>query len=428
MAKRENPSSIFSQKLDRVVFTSFFLGAVVPLVALAYVVQTEVLPAITDRLAWTGMVALVLSIASLSLGSFLVVRRTTLRTVDQMAKDNRRLAALLKASGSFANAAHQSEAAATTVRCAIELAEADAVFAFAKPDADKPMELLQSLGDAADALLSRHADAVAELRDLAAREGRVVLRGGEDGPARDALVAAAVPLAGEDEAIGALVAIQTRSAEPFDERRVDALTTLAALASVSLRNADLRDAQRNFFAHMTELVVTALDAHLRQQRGHGDRVAQYANRVGRSLGLSEKELQTLHFSALLHDIGMLRIDRKLLETEKAYVQHPRIGARMLERIRLWQDLAPVVMHHHERFDGTGYPEGLGGESIPMAARIIAVCEAFDVMVSQATYKPTKSTAEALRELEAFAGTQFDPTVVRTFLDLVEQGVIEAPAD
>jgi len=426
MANRESASSIFSQKLDRIVFTSFFLGAVVPLLALAFVVQNVVLPTVTDRLVWMGLVGLVLSIASLSLGSFLVVRRTTLRTVDRIAKDNRRLAALLKASGAFANATHQSEAAATTVRCAIELAEADAVFAFARGSDGKPAELLQSLGADAEELLKTHRESIARLRDLAIEEGRVVLQGNEDGSKRGTLVAAAVPLSGEDEAMGALVAVQTRSADPFDTRRVDALTTLASLASVSLRNSDLRDAQRNFFAHMTELVVTALDAHLRQQRGHGDRVAQYANRVGRSLGLAERELETLHFSALLHDIGMLRIDRPLLETEKAFVQHPRIGARMLERIRLWKDLAPVVLHHHERFDGTGYPEGLRGEAIPRAARIIAVCEAFDVMVSQATYKDTKSVPEAILELETCAGSQFDPDIVCTFLDLVEQGVIEPP--
>ena len=142
------------------------------------------------------------------------------------------------------------------------------------------------------------------------------------------------------------------------------------------------------------------------------------------LELDEQQLQRLHFSSLLHDLGMLRIDRPLLDTKKAFVQHPRIGARMLERIRLWKDLAPIVLHHHERFDGTGYPEGIAAEEIPLEARIIAVCEAFDVMVSDATYKDTKSVPEAVAELERFAGSQFDPEIVRTFLGLVERGVIE----
>lgn len=424
MANEKSSTSIFSQKLDRVVFTSFFLGAVVPLLALAFVVQNVVLPTVSDRVVWMGLVGLVLSIASLSLGSFLAIRRTTHTTLDQIERDNRRLASLLNASRSFANALHESEAAATTVRCALELAEADAVFAFTRSDESKPPELLQSLGKESDKILQRFAEPIAEIRDLAMQEGRPVLRGPGDGD----LIAAAVPLAGENEPMGALVAIQTGSNMPFDARRVDALTTLAALAAVSLRNADLRDSQRNFFAHMTELVVTALDAHLRQQRGHGDRVAQFANRVGRDLELSEKQLQRLHFSSLLHDIGMLRIDRPLLETEKAFVKHPRIGARMLERIRLWQDLAPIVLHHHERFDGTGYPEGLAGDAIPLEARIIAVCESFDVMVNNASYKSTKSVPEAIAELEQCAGSQFDPEIVRVFLGLYERGVIEVASN
>jgi HD-GYP domain-containing protein (c-di-GMP phosphodiesterase class II) len=222
--------------------------------------------------------------------------------------------------------------------------------------------------------------------------------------------------------MGALVAIRT--GEAFDPEQVDALATLAALASVSMRNSDLRDAQRNFFSHVTELIVAALDSHLEHQKGHGSRVAQYANRVGRELQLEESQLQRLHFSALLHDIGMLRIDRSLLLNAKACEKHPLIGGRMLERIRLWKDLAPIVLHHHEHFDGRGYPECLVGEEIPFEARIIAVCEAFDVMVSSSSYKVAMEVPDALQELEDCKGTQFDPAIVDLFVDMVARGVIE----
>jgi putative nucleotidyltransferase with HDIG domain len=171
--------------------------------------------------------------------------------------------------------------------------------------------------------------------------------------------------------------------------------------------------------------VNALDSHLQHQNGHGSRVAQYANRVGRELELEEKQLQRLHFSALLHDIGMLRIDQKLLLNAKACEKHPTIGARMLERIRLWQDLAPIVLHHHEHFDGRGYPQCLEGDEIPLEARIIAVCEAFDVMVSNSSYKVALGINDIVQELNDCKGTQFDPQIVETFIDLVERGVIEA---
>jgi putative nucleotidyltransferase with HDIG domain len=424
MSSENQAASIFSQKLDRIVFTAYFLGAVVPLIALAFVVQHFVLSSVSDRLAWVGLVALVISIAALSLASFFVLRKTTHRTLDRMDQDNRRLASLLKASGAFANALHEAEAAATTVRCARDLAEADAVYAFVRDDQTKTLALLESLGKGAEKLLQRLSDPIAGLVNLAMREARPALRGPGKGDGWGDTVAAAIPLSGESSPMGALVAVQTDSREAFDAGKVDMLTTLAALASVSLHNADLRDAQRNFFAHMTELVVTALDAHHHQQSGHGNRVTQYANRVGRQLGLDEPLLQRLHFSALLHDIGMLRIDRSLLENAKACEKHPQIGARMLERIRVWEDVAPIVRHHHERFDGMGYPDGLAGDAIPREARIVAVCESFDAMVSSSTYKVAMSVPDALQELTDCSGTQFDPEIVDAFTALVESGVIE----
>jgi hypothetical protein len=330
MNAKKIPTSIFSQKLDRIVYTAYFLGAVVPLLALAFVAEHFVLPSLTDRLAWVGLVALVLSIGSLSLGSFFALRRTTHQTLDRMDRDNRRLGSLLNAAGAFPNAQHEAEAAATAVRCALELTDANAVYAFVRADRSKPPNLLESLGKGSEKLLQRLATPVAELVNLVMKEGRPALRGPGDAQGwSDTAAAAAVPLSGEDAPMGALVAIQTGSREPFSSEKVGALSTLAALASVSLRNSDLRDAQRNFFSHMTELLVTALDAHLLHQNGHGNRVAQYANRIGRELDLDDRCLQRLHFSALLHDIGMLKIERALHTNEKAREKHPQIGARML---------------------------------------------------------------------------------------------------
>jgi HD-GYP domain-containing protein (c-di-GMP phosphodiesterase class II) len=425
MNSEKRTASIFSQKLDRIVFTAYFLGAVVPLLALAFVAERFALDAVTDRLAWLGLIALILSIGSLSLGSFFVLRRTTRQTLERMDADNERLTSLLDASGSFANAQIGAEAAATAVRCGLELAAADAVYAFVRNDRSRPPEVVESLGRNAEKRLQRLAEPISSLVQLVMEEKRPVLRGASDDESWGETAAAAVPLACEATTMGALVAIRSGSNAEFSPSHVDALTTLAALASVSMHNADLRDAQRNFFSHMTELVVTALDAHLTQQSGHGNRVAQYANRVGRQMNLGEEQLQRLHFSSLLHDIGMLKLERNLLTNARACEKHPQIGARMLERIRLWEDIAPIVLHHHESFDGTGYPERLEGEAIPLEARIIAVCEAFDVMVSSSSYKVAMDTAEAVQEIKSCAGSQFDPKIVAIFSDLVESGVIES---
>ncbi len=421
----KNPNSIFSQKLDRIVYTTYVLGAIVPLVALAVLTNEFVLPEVADRLAWFGLVAMIFSVGSLSLASFLALRHTVNRTLDRMNSDNHRLTTLLEASGRLSNAVHESEAAATLVRCAFELADATAVFAFAKGSDGKPPTLIESLGDGSDELLRKFSSSIDEMLKLVMSQGKPAMRGPEKGRSWGENAAAVIPLAGDDVPIGAIVVIRADSDGPLDPTRVDALSTLAALASVSMRNSELQDSQRNFFSHMTEMLVSALDSHLQHQNGHGSRVAQYANRVGRQLELDEKQLQRLHFAALLHDIGMLRIDRALLLNAAACEKHPIIGARMLEQIRLWRDLAPIVLHHHEHFDGRGYPQCLSGEEIPLEARIIAVCEAFDVMVSSSSYKVALEMPDAVQELNDCKGTQFDPQIVETFVDLVERGVIEA---
>jgi HD-GYP domain-containing protein (c-di-GMP phosphodiesterase class II) len=232
-----------------------------------------------------------------------------------------------------------------------------------------------------------------------------------------------LPLAGESEVLGVLVAVHTDSGAYFDGSQTDAITTLAGLVSVALRNADLRDSQRNFFSHMTEILVSALDAHLEHQSGHGNRVARSANRVGRTLGLNEKQLHDLHFASLLHDIGMLKIERSLHANPKFREKHTEIGYRMLGRIRLWEGVAPIIHSHHEWYDGNGYSEGLAGDAIPLESRIIAVCDAFDSMVSNTSYQSAMSVEEAVGEIRSGAGTQFDPTIAEAFLRLLEQGDI-----
>jgi len=425
MNAEKNSASIFSQKFDRIVFTTYFLGAVVPLVAMAFISERFVLPTLADRLASAGLIALILSIGSLSLGAFLILRRTTRQALNQMDSDNRRNVVLLTAASAFGNAQYEAEVAATTVRCALELSNADASYAFVRSDRTSPATLVESLGKDAAKKLERIASPIAEMVDLAIREDRTVLRGpGSEAPWKNTS-AVVIPLAGESAPMGALVSIRSDTSEGFTPGGVDSLSMLTALSSVSLRNSDLRDAQRNFFAHTTELLVTALDAHLPIQRGHGSRVAQYANRVGRQMILDEDQLHHLHFAALLHDIGMLKLDRAILTDARACEKHTIIGARMLERIRLWKGVAPIVLRHHEWFDGSGYPENASGDAIHIEARIIAVCEAFDVMVSDSSYKVAVSFEEALSELDECAGIQFDPEVVAAFKALAENGAIEA---
>jgi putative nucleotidyltransferase with HDIG domain len=282
----------------------------------------------------------------------------------------------------------------------------------------------ESAGSGASKLFDRLSRPITDLAQQVMVENRTALAGPGGRAAIDGVSAAAiVPLAGDPAPAGAIAVVHTERGASFDAAQLDALSTLAGLASVALHNAELRDAQRNFFAHVTEILVGALDAHLGYNAGHGARVAQYANHLGHALGLDEQHMQRLHFAALLHDIGMLRLERSLLDNAKACAKHTVLGGRMLARIRLWKDLAPLVQAHHEWFDGSGQPEGLAGEGIPLLARMIAVCDCFDAMTASASYKATKSFAEAADELERCSGTQFDPQIVQVFVRLVNEGTI-----
>lgn len=426
MKKVHQKGSLFSQKIDRVAVVTYFLGAVVPLVALGAVAEHYVLPNMSDRTAILGLMGMIGSIGVLSLASFLILRHMTRSTLAQMNLDNARLATLLGVSGNLAAAQHVTDATNACARSAIELTDAAAAYVFLRAQGEDEISLAGTAGKNASKLYEKIHTKLDGLLEQVMAEGRPALLGGPDAPGKGgpSFSATAAPVPSESTSIGAIAVVRP-SAATFEAKETDALATLAALVGVSLHNADLRDAQRNFFSHVTDIIVHALDSHLGCNTGHGERVAQIANRIGRTLNLDDARMERLHFAALLHDIGMLKIDRTQQMSRKVCEKHAQLGHRMLQRIRLWKELAPLVLHHHEWYDGSGYPEGLAGDQIPLEARIIALAEAFDTMTNDASYRDTLSLAEAMREIEHGVGTQFDPQLVAVFQQLVDQGVIDA---
>lgn len=224
---------------------------------------------------------------------------------------------------------------------------------------------------------------------------------------------------------GALLVLKMGPRKSIPPEEQDALSTLTALASVALHNSDLQDAQRNFFAHMTDMLVSALDSHVEGRRGHGRAVAELANRLARKLGMADERMQDLHFSALLHDIGMLKIGAKNQRSPGHYQKHPVIGYRLLSRIRLWEQVAPIVLCHHEWYDGAGYPEGRKGDEIPIESRIIAVADKFEALTRNDAHRMALSREEALGEIRKGAGSEFDPDVVVALAKLADQGELPA---
>lgn len=168
-----------------------------------------------------------------------------------------------------------------------------------------------------------------------------------------------------------------------------------------------------------EMFTTIIEEKDAYTAGHSKRVAMYSSKIAKSMGCSEHEQNMVYQSGLLHDIGKLLTPesillkpRKFNRTEYAIIKnHSTDGEKMLSFISAFKLYMPIVRHHHEYFDGTGYPDGLKADAIPFLSRIIAIADAFDAMTTNRIYKPRKSITNAIKELQRCRGTQFDPLIV-----------------
>ncbi len=175
-------------------------------------------------------------------------------------------------------------------------------------------------------------------------------------------------------------------------------------------------------------LLAALAAKDRDTSAHAERCSWYATRLAEELGLSEKDTSTVQTAALLHDIGKLAVPDGVLfkpgplnEAEWAQMkEHPTAALDILRHVPAVAEAAPAILHHHERFDGSGYPDGLAGSDIPVASRMLLVTDAFDAMTNDRPYRKALPVAAAIEELKQNSGTQFDPAVVAAFLGLLER--------
>ena len=179
---------------------------------------------------------------------------------------------------------------------------------------------------------------------------------------------------------------------------------------------------------MVDALTTALDAKNSYMCGHSERVAMLSLLLASSMGLSASEQTRIHIGAHLHDIGKIGIPDVILNKKGRLTadefgiicQHPAIGDNIVGKLKLFHSVADIVRHHHERFDGKGYPDGLQGQEISLGARIVAVADAFDAMTSTRAYRTAFTLSQAIEETKRCQGTQFDPNIVAILVDLAAQ--------
>ena len=208
------------------------------------------------------------------------------------------------------------------------------------------------------------------------------------------------------------------------------IKSIAQMNEIKRINLELSDTYEKLEKAYLESIQTlryTVEAKDPYTRGHSDRVSAYSVLIGEKLGLSEDDIKTLRVGGLFHDIGKIGIpdsillkESRLTDDEYSEIKnHPAIGAHILCNAEVFKDIIPIVKHHHERYDGRGYPGQLKGEDIPYFARIAAVADAFDAMTSKRTYRNSLPLDVVREEIEKNLGTQFDPEIGKVFLDILD---------
>ncbi|HEY1358971.1 MAG TPA: GAF domain-containing protein [Thermoleophilaceae bacterium] len=235
-----------------------------------------------------------------------------------------------------------------------------------------------------------------------------------------------VPLWVGGELWGA-INVEQDQPDAFDEDDLRLLTTIADQVGLALRSTTLYEQLERAYLGTAEALAAALEAKDFATASHSQSLVRRVEGVGAKLGMTERELRVVRYGAVFHDIGKIAIPEAILNkpgplSEEEWVvmeRHTIVGEQILAPVEFLREVLPVVRHEHERWDGGGYPDGLKGEQIPLGSRVILVCDAYDAMTSDRSYRRGMPHEQAIAELRSNAGTQFDPQAVEALLDVLE---------
>lgn len=232
-----------------------------------------------------------------------------------------------------------------------------------------------------------------------------------------------IPIIVEDKVIG-VINLENTSLGPDT---IDLLRSFSEGAAVAVNNARLYQKIQDSYFEIVKALAQAIEAKDPYTHGHSERVMEYAVQIAQKLGLPEEEIESLRYAAMLHDIGKIGVKGIILNnpdglTNEEYDEikkHPVVGEGIIQPIELLQPIRPFIKHHHEWYNGKGYPDGLSGENIPLGARILAVVDAYDAMKSDRPYRKALTEETVIQELKRGNGTQFDPKIVEIFLEILK---------
>lgn len=231
-----------------------------------------------------------------------------------------------------------------------------------------------------------------------------------------------VPIVHHSRTLGVINVCDRRSGGAFDQRDMETVTAAANQVAPAIENAALYRALEDRCVSVINALVTSLEAKDRYTSGHSRRVSEYACALARAAGASPQDVEILHKAAHLHDIGKIAVSEQILDKPRALNdeertlirRHPETGETIIEPLDFLRAARPLIRHHHECMDGSGYPDHLQGEQIPRLARMLAIADAFDAMTSERPYRPAMTMDGAAAELKASAGRQFDANLAQVF--------------